>query len=97
MSGSFCQCYLLKVQVVSYKGQYFELWVPKVAQPLAAAALQASLSGTFLQTVPELVTSLKGALLISMQLSTDAVNALQNVWAPIRLWTQHCTKARTQT
>ena len=35
--SSFCQCYLLKMQAVSYKGQYFELWVPKVAQPSAAA------------------------------------------------------------
>ena len=40
--------------------------------------LPASLSGTFLQTLPELVTSLKGhALFISSQLSTDAATGLR--------------------
>ena len=34
--------------------------------------LRASLSGTFLQALPDLVTPLKGALFISAQLSTDA-------------------------
>ena len=34
--------------------------------------LRASLSGIFLQTLPDLVTPLKGALFISAQLSTDA-------------------------
>ena len=43
--------------------------------------LLASLSGTFLQTLPDLVTPLKGhalfiALFISAQLSTDAVSNL---------------------
>ena len=38
--------------------------------------LRASLSGTFLQTLPELVTPLfKGVLVISVRVSTDAVNA----------------------
>ena len=39
--------------------------------------LRASLSGTFLQTLPDLITPLKGALFISAQLSSDAVSALQ--------------------
>ena len=39
--------------------------------------LRASLSGTFLQTPPELVTPLKEHLVfISAQLSTDAVSAI---------------------
>ena len=38
-------------------------------------SLQASLSGTFLQILPDLVTPLKGHS-ISAQLSTDAVSAL---------------------
>ena len=43
--------------------------------------LKASLSGTFLQTLPELVTPLKGhVLFISAQLSTDAVSSLRKVW-----------------
>ena len=41
--------------------------------------LRASLSGTFLQTLPDLVTPLKGALFISAQLSSDAVSALRKV------------------
>ena len=36
--------------------------------------LRASLSGTFLQTLPDLVTPLKGHSFISAQLSTDAVS-----------------------
>ena len=46
--------------------------------------LRASLSGTFLQTLPGLV----GALFISAQLSTDAVSALRKVWVLTRLWKQ---------
>ena len=42
--------------------------------------LRASLSGTFLQTLPDLVTPLEGALFISAQLSTDPVSALRKVW-----------------
>ena len=42
--------------------------------------LRASLSGTFLQTLPDLVTP----LFISSQLSTDAVSALRKVWVPIK-------------
>ena len=58
--------------------------------------LQASLSGTFLQTLPEMITPLKGhALFISMQLSTDAVSSLRKVWVLIRLWKQHSVQART--
>ena len=38
--------------------------------------LRASLSGTVLQTLPDLVTATEGALFISAQLSTDAVSAL---------------------
>ena len=46
--------------------------------------LQTSLSGTFLQTLPELLTPLKGhVLFISAQLSTDAVSALRKVWVLI--------------
>ena len=42
--------------------------------------LLAPLSGTFLQTLPDLVTPLKGhALFISAQLSSDAVSALRKV------------------
>ena len=40
--------------------------------------LRASLSGTFLQTLPDLVTP-QGVLFISAQLSTDAVSALRKV------------------
>ena len=48
------------------------------------SVLRTSLSGTFLQTLPELVTdATKGTHLISAQLSTDAVSAL------IRPWKQH--------
>ena len=54
-----------------------------------------SLSGTFLQTLPELVTPLNGALFISAQLSTEAVSALRKVWVLIRLWKHHSVKART--
>ena len=47
---------------------------------------RASLSGTFLQTLPELVTPLKGhSIYISAQLSTDAVSALRKVWVLIKL------------
>jgi len=49
----------------------------------------ASLSGTFLQTPPELVTPLKGRLL-----STDAVKALRKVWVIIRPW-KSCIIDRT--
>ena len=49
--------------------------------------LRASLSGNFLQTLPDLVTPLKGhVLFISAQLSTDAVSALRKVWVLISLW-----------
>ena len=42
------------------------------------------LSGTFLQTLPDLVTPLKGhSIFISTQLSTDAVSALRKVWVLI--------------
>ena len=44
-----------------------------------ACKLRASLSGTFPQTLPE------GALFISAQQSTDAVNALRKVWVLITL------------
>ena len=51
--------------------------------------LRASLSGTFLQTLPDLVTPLKaGALFISARLSTEAVSALRKVRVLIRLWKQ---------
>ena len=40
----------------------------------AQTTLRASLSGTFLQTLPDLLTPLKGHLLISAQLSSDAVS-----------------------
>ena len=54
----------------------------------APYTLPASLSGTFLQTLPDLVTPLKGHSLPSEQLSTDAVSALRNVWVLIWLWKQ---------
>ena len=60
--------------------------------------LLASLSGTFLQTLPELVTPLKKALVISSQLSTDTVRALRKVRVPvtwIRPWNQHSVQACT--
>ena len=44
------------------------------------STLQASLSGTYLQTLPELVTSLKGCSLFPCSLSTNAVSALQKLW-----------------
>ena len=46
--------------------------------------LPASFSGTVLQTLPELVTPLKGHSFISAQLSTDAVGTLRTVWVLIR-------------
>ena len=50
------------------------------------ATLPASLSGTFLQTLPELVTPLKEhVLFISAQLSTDAVIAIKKVGVLTRL------------
>ena len=62
--------------------------------PAPSSKLRASLSGTFLQTLPELVTPLKaGALFISAQLSTDAVSALRKVWVLIK--TDKTVEART--
>ena len=56
------------------------------------ATLQASLSGTFLQTLP----ATEGAqLLISAQLSTDAVSALRKVWVLIRPLKRQTLQART--
>ena len=49
--------------------------------------LRALLSGTFLQTLPDLVTPLNGHS-ISAQLSTDAVSALRKARVLIRLWKQ---------
>ena len=58
--------------------------------------LRAPLSGTFLQTLPDLVTPLKGALFIFAQLSTDAVSALpKGFCTDLRLWKQPSTQART--
>ena len=46
----------------------------------SACTLRASLSGIFLQTLPELVTPLnRHSMFISGQLSTDAVSALRKV------------------
>ena len=46
--------------------------------------LRVSLSGSFLQTLPDMVTPLKGhSIFISVQLSTDAVSALRKVWVLI--------------
>ena len=42
--------------------------------------LQALLSGTFLQTLQDLITPLKGHSLFFAQLSTDLVSALRKVW-----------------
>ena len=55
------------------------------------AKLRASLSGTFLQTLPETVTATEGALFISVQLSTDVVSAFQKVWVLMLLWKQPST------
>ena len=56
-------------------------------RPLGATASEkASLSGTFLQTLPDLVRPPEGALSIFAQLSSDAVSALRKVWVLIRLW-----------
>ena len=57
--------------------------------------LWASLSGTFLQTLPELVTPLKGHSFISTQLSTNAVSTLRKFWVLVRLWKQHGAQACT--
>ena len=47
--------------------------------------LRASLSGIFLQTLPDVVTPQKGpSIFISAQLSTDAVSALLKVWITLR-------------
>ena len=60
------------------------------------ATLRASLSGTFLQTLLDLVTPLsEGALFISAQLSSDAVSTLRKVRVLIRLWKQPSAQART--
>ena len=48
---------------------------------LVAYSQHASLSDTFLQTLPDLVTyATEGALFISAQLSTEGVSALRKVW-----------------
>ena len=52
--------------------------VQKTLSRVTYTTLHASLSGTFLQTPPELVTPLKGHS-ISALLSTDAVSALRKV------------------
>ena len=56
-------------------------------------ALRASLSGTFLQSLPELVTPLKGELFISAQLSTDAVSAFRDCGCNIA--SKHARKHET--
>ena len=56
--------------------------------------LQASLSGTLLQSLPELVAPLKGH---SLFLRTETVVVRWKVWALTRLWEQHRVRARTQT
>ena len=49
---------------------------------------------TFLQTLPELIRPLKGALFIDAQLSTYAVSALWKIWVRVtRLWKQHSIEA----
>ena len=58
-------------------------WSRTVTSHTRLRTLRAPLSGTFLQTLPDLVTPL-----ISAQLSTDAVSALRKVWVLIRLWKQ---------
>ena len=58
----------------------------KTQQLMDYATLQDLVSGTFLQTLPDLVTPLivtEGAIFISTQLSTDALSALQKVWVLI--------------
>ena len=50
--------------------------------------LRVSLSHTFLQTLPDLVTPLKGD-------SLSLVSTLQKVWVLIRLWKQPSTQTRT--
>ena len=47
--------------------------------------LRASFSGTFFQTLPDLVTPLNGHSLSPRRMSTDAVGALRNVWVLITL------------
>ena len=47
---------------------------------MPGGTLRASLSGTFLQTLPDLVTPLKEALFVYAQLSTDTVSALRKIW-----------------
>ena len=62
-------------------------WGPfySTGQHSATCTLRATLSGTFLQILPDLVTPLNGALFISPQLSTEAVSALRKVWVLIKL------------
>ena len=51
---------------------------------LHIVTLRASLPGTFPQTLPELITPLKGhSVFISTQLSTDIVSSLRKVWVLI--------------
>ena len=75
------------------EGPFEKIHAAKASSPSAAPKLRASLSGTFLQTLPELVLPLKGhSVFISAQPST---NTLQKVGVPIRLWKQHSVQART--
>ena len=82
------------LRVCRRNGECSEQWAGIVMTN--QTTLRASLSGTFLQTLPDLVTPLKGhALFISAQLSTEAVTALRKVWVLIRLWKQHSVWAYT--
>ena len=67
-----------------------ELVVLYIINTPSGDTLLVSLSGTFRQTLLELVMPLKGHLILtSAQLFTDAVSALRKVWVLIRLWKQH--------
>ena len=68
-------------------GQHFAINLASIL-----LTLQALLSGAFLQTLPKLVMPL---LLISAQLSSNAVSALRKVWVLTTLWKQHSIETQT--
>ena len=72
-------------------GQFWNEWdkslsltvnISDAKHSMSRPTLWTSLSSTLLQTLPELITPLKGHLYlhVCMQLSTNAVSALQKVW-----------------
>ena len=73
VSGTFLHSHTLRA---SFSGTF-----------LHSHTLRASVSGAFLQTLPELVTPLKGhSIFISAQLSADAVSVLRNISSAVVMY-----------